>query len=168
MSRSARAPATRSPVPRTRACAGAALFRRTVFETVGALDEDFVAYYDDVDLAFRAQLAGFGCVYEPTAICYHKRGATSGPDAIRLQERNLTALHLKNIPGPLLLLLLPAILFSRVRRLLRLARAGKAVPALRGALEGLALIPRMLARRRPVQRMRTVSLRALHALFGSR
>ena len=148
------------------ACAGAALYRRQVFDSVGGLDEDFIVYYDDVDLAFRAQLAGFTCVYEPAAVCYHKRGATTGSNAIRLQERNLTAVHLKNLPGPLLLIGFPVLLFSRFRRLYRLVREGAGRPALRGTLQGLRLIPRMLAKRRQVQRSRRVSLRYVLSLLG--
>ena len=150
------------------ACAGAALYRREVFERVGGMDEDFVAYYDDVDLAFRAQLAGFRCLYEPGAICYHKRGATSGSDAIQLQERNLTALLVKDLPGPLFVRLLPAVIVSRVRRLYRLMRAGAGRPALRGFVEGFGLLPRMLAKRRQVQRLRQVPLSYLRSLMGEK
>jgi len=148
------------------ACAGAALYRRSVFETVGGLDEDFIFYYDDVDLSFRAQLAGFRCVYEPSAICYHKRGATIGTKAPRFQERNLTAVQLKNIPGPLLVALFPLLLFSRARRLYRQIRQGYGRPALAGFVQGLVIIPAMYAKRRTVQRLRRVPLRYILSLFG--
>lgn len=39
--------------------AGAALYRRKMLEEVGLFDEDFFAYMEDVDLAFRGQLAGW-------------------------------------------------------------------------------------------------------------
>ena len=148
------------------ACAGAALFRRRVFDTVGAFDEDFVAYYDDIDLAFRAQLAGFACVYVPEAICYHKRGASSGREGTRLGERNLTAVHVKDVPGPLLIVLSPLILLSRLRRLYRQIRQGAGGPALRGFLQGVGLIPAMVRKRRDVQRLRRVSLRYVVSLLG--
>ncbi|MEK9138337.1 MAG: glycosyltransferase family 2 protein, partial [Bacteroidota bacterium] len=60
------------------ACAGAALYRKEVFTQVGLFDEDFVSFFEDIDFSFRAQLAGFQCLYVPEAICYHKRGATGG------------------------------------------------------------------------------------------
>ena len=50
------------------ACAGAALYKKKLFEKVGFFDEDFFAYYEDVDLSFRAQLAGFQCLYVPEAV----------------------------------------------------------------------------------------------------
>ena len=50
------------------ASAGAALYKKELFETVGYFDEDFFAYFEDVDLSLRAQLLGFKCLYVSTAI----------------------------------------------------------------------------------------------------
>lgn len=58
------------------ACAGAALYRRSMLEHIGLLDEYFVTNLEDADLSFRAQLAGYKCLYVPKAVVYHKRGAT--------------------------------------------------------------------------------------------
>ncbi len=51
--------------------AGAALYRREVFDTVGLFDGDFVAYYEDLDLAWRARLAGWEARFAPRSIVYH-------------------------------------------------------------------------------------------------
>lgn len=51
--------------------AGAALYRREIFDTVGLFDADFVAYYEDLDLAWRARLAGWEARFAPRAIVYH-------------------------------------------------------------------------------------------------
>ncbi|HII40434.1 MAG TPA: glycosyltransferase family 2 protein [Thermoplasmata archaeon] len=51
---------------------GAALYRRQLLEGVGLFDEDFVAYYEDVDLAWRARLAGWQSRFAPGAVVYHK------------------------------------------------------------------------------------------------
>ena len=53
--------------------AGAALYRREALETVGLFDPDFVAYLEDVDLAWRIRLAGFEGRFAPNAIVYHQR-----------------------------------------------------------------------------------------------
>lgn len=59
------------------ACAGAAAYRREVFERVGPFDETFFAWFEDVDLGIRAQLAGFSCWYEPAAVVRHLGSATA-------------------------------------------------------------------------------------------
>src|SRR5439155_19472244 len=76
----------------------AVLYRREVLDAcaVGGevLDEDFELWAADVDLAWRAQLLGWRCVYEPAAVAWHKRfyspstraGLTS--EHRRLQFRN--------------------------------------------------------------------------------
>src|SRR5206468_2274482 len=59
-------------------CAGAALYRRAMLEDVGLFDGDFFAYLEDVDLAWRARLRGWGCVLEPVAVVRHAHSATLG------------------------------------------------------------------------------------------
>lgn len=57
--------------------AGAALYRRAIFDTVGLFDGDFVAYYEDLDLAWRGRLAGWETRFAPGAIVYHKYSASN-------------------------------------------------------------------------------------------
>ena len=47
------------------ACAGAALYRRSVVVKAGGFHEPYFAYLEDVDLALRLRLAGWTCRYEP-------------------------------------------------------------------------------------------------------
>jgi GT2 family glycosyltransferase len=60
------------------ACAGAAAYRRELFETVGYFDEGYFAFFEDVDIGIRAQLAGLRCWYEPRAVVRHRFSATAG------------------------------------------------------------------------------------------
>ncbi len=60
------------------ACAGAAAYRRALFETIGLLDETYISWFEDVDLGIRAQLAGFRCWYEPSAVVRHRGSGTLG------------------------------------------------------------------------------------------
>lgn len=150
------------------ACAGAALYRRIVFDRTGLFDEDFVSYYEDQDLAFRAQLLGFRCMYVPDALCYHKRGATANlvPQyPIRMQERNLTAFYLKNFPWQVLLMKFPFIVGSRLRRVYRAFRTGAGKPTVQGLLEGIRMLPVALAKRRRVQKSRSVRIRYVFSLM---
>ncbi len=59
------------------ACAGAAAYRRAVFDRVGWFDETYFAWFEDVDLGIRAQLAGWRCWYEPGAVVRHHGSATA-------------------------------------------------------------------------------------------
>jgi GT2 family glycosyltransferase len=85
-------------------CAG--LFRKSMLDEIGLFDEDFFAYADDVDLGLRARLAGWGCVYVPTAKVYHKYSASSSaysPLKAFLVERNRIWVLLKYYPQELIL-----------------------------------------------------------------
>lgn len=59
------------------ACAGAALYRRSVLVALGGFDERYFAYLEDVDLALRLRLAGWRCRYEP-AVARHAGEGSSG------------------------------------------------------------------------------------------
>lgn len=61
------------------ACSGAAMYRREMLDYIGLFDEDFFAYFDDVDLALRARLMGWKCFYVPKAVVYHIHSASSSP-----------------------------------------------------------------------------------------
>jgi len=86
------------------ACAGAAMYRRELFDDAGLLDEDFFMWYEDVDLSFRAQLAGYRCQYVPNAVVYHFGGGTASSNNklhIHYCTRNQVLVMVKNLPGPL-------------------------------------------------------------------
>lgn len=85
------------------ACGAAALYRRSLFAEVGLFDEAYRAYLEDVDLACRARLRGYRCIYVPSARVYHRLSATGGGSlAAYLFGRNLPRLIVKNFPGPVL------------------------------------------------------------------
>jgi len=92
------------------ACAGAALYRRSMLVEIGLFDEDFFLYSEDVDLAFRAQLAGWKCMYVPSARVVHVHGGTAGPGsemAVYFLNRNLLWYIIKNFPPRVLFLSMP-------------------------------------------------------------
>jgi GT2 family glycosyltransferase len=143
------------------ACGGSAAYRRTMLEQVGMLDEDFFYSCEDVDLAWRAQLAGWRCIYAPRAIVYHKLSATGGGTTASFYDgRNTIYVLIKDYPGDLWRLHWRAILGSQLRiagQAMRAWRGAAARARLKGQLVGLVLGgPRMLPKRRVVQRSRTV------------
>ncbi len=154
------------------ACAGAAMYRKSMLEGIGLFDESFISYYEDADLSYRAQLAGYQCVYTPDAVCYHKRGATAGKIQhdypVRMQERNLTGFQIKNFPAGVFTRKLFPIIGSRARRLLRSTLAGSGRAAWSGFFEGLGLTPEMMRARKKVQAMKSVSDDYLMSFMGKR
>lgn len=134
------------------ACGAAAAYRRELFQDIGLFDEDFFYSCEDVDLAWRAQIAGWNCWYVPTAVVYHKLSATGGgPIASFYDGRNFIYLIAKDYPAGLLRQFWPQILraqFQIARDALRAWRGAAARARLRGMLTGLLTWPRV-ARKRP-------------------
>src|SRR5579862_3118442 len=85
---------------------GAVAYRRKMLHEIGFLDPDFFMTYEDADLSFRAQLQGYGCVYVPGAIVYHRYRATNRKTPSRqvfYSQRNIEFVYLKNMPLSLIL-----------------------------------------------------------------
>ncbi|MDP6539015.1 MAG: glycosyltransferase family 2 protein [Planctomycetota bacterium] len=103
------------------ACGGAMAMDAQVFEQVGGFDDEYFAYYEDVDLGWRTWLAGKDVWYVPTAECYHHHSSTSGrlpPEMIRvLQVRNPMLTCFKNYSDENLKRILPAMLGLAMRRM---------------------------------------------------
>ncbi|MCZ7569172.1 MAG: glycosyltransferase family 2 protein [Ardenticatenaceae bacterium] len=141
--------------------AGAAAYRREVFDVVGGFDERFGSYCEDVDLGWRAQVAGFHCLYVPKAVIYHRVSATGGGVlASYYTGRNWLYVLAKNYPGSLLRRYWPAIVREQVRVTLDALRAWRGAAArarLRGQVVGLCTLPRLLLARREVLRHPEVS-----------
>jgi len=89
-------------------CAGAALYKKSVFDEIGYFDENFFAYLEDVDIGFRALIEGYKNVYCPDAHVFHLGSGTSGSKynefKIKLAARNNVFVAYKNMPIPLLTL----------------------------------------------------------------
>ncbi len=86
-------------------CAGAALYRRSVLKQLNGFDECFFAYLEDVDLGFRARIAGHRFLYSPAALVQHKGHGSSLPSAtyVKLITCNRFLLMFGVVPGRLLL-----------------------------------------------------------------
>lgn len=79
----------------------AALYRKSMLNEIGFFDEDFFLYGDDTDIGLRGRLAGWKCLYVPTAIAYHKSSASTHPYSpwkIYLVERNRILILFKYFP----------------------------------------------------------------------
>lgn len=88
------------------ASGGSTLFRRNFFSKVGLFDEEYFLYMEDADLCLRAQLLGFKGWYEPKAVIYHRRMATSSKNMAFVEcecFKNMAMTIIKNFPTALLL-----------------------------------------------------------------
>jgi GT2 family glycosyltransferase len=123
------------------ACAGAALYRKSILIEIGLFDEKFFAYLEDVDLSYRARIHGYQCVYCPGAVVYHVGSATSGGRynqfKIPLSARNNVYLPYKNMPWPQLLLNLIFLVMGFFMKYLFFLRQGYGKLYLQGIKDGL-------------------------------
>jgi GT2 family glycosyltransferase len=152
------------------ACGGAAAYRREMLDLIGLLDDDFFFSCEDVDLGWRAQLAGWKCVYAPEAVVYHHLAATGGDvTASYYNGRNYLWLIAKNYPGPLLRKYWRRIVAAQARLAWQALRAwrGRAARArLRGMLAGLLTLPRALRKRKHIQTARVASLSYIESILS--
>jgi GT2 family glycosyltransferase len=142
-------------------CAGAAMYRRELFEDVGGFDEDFFAFLEDVDLAWRARWREWRCLYVPAARAYHAHSSTAGegsPLKRHLLGRNKVWTLVKNYPWPHLALYGPLICLYDFLSSIYALRSTNGIHSLRGRLSALRGMARMWSKRRDIQRTRNASI----------
>jgi len=160
----------------------AAMYRREMLDRIGGFDEDFFAYADDAELGLRARIAGWTCIYIPAAVVRHHRGATLGLRSgrrLELIERNRVLLAAKLFPWSLLwvngayyLARLAAGLWAAARHKGEVGRypgvrgkLGALLALMKGDLQALLMLPRMLRKRRGVNQLRKLSPREVRKLI---
>jgi GT2 family glycosyltransferase len=151
------------------ACGGASIYRRRLLDEVGFLDDDFYFSVEDIDLGWRAQIAGYRCVYIPDALVYHKLSATGGgTTASYYVGRNTLFVLIKDYPGALWRKYGLRILRQQAGIAVDALRAwrGEAARArLRGMAAALRYLPKMLRKRRVIQANRRVSILYLESIL---
>lgn len=130
------------------ACGGASLYRKKILDEIGWFDELFFAYFEDVDLSWRANSLGYKNWYCPSSKCYHICGATTG--AVRYNDfksvqsgRNSILLPYKNMPLLMLLINLPFLVFGYLLKIVMFGLKGFWTPYWKGAKEALAALPKV-------------------------
>lgn len=97
------------------AVSGAAFaIRRSVIEHIGGFDDDFFIYYEETDLSLRAMLAGYKCIYVPSAQLSHQYLFKFSPKKNFLQERNRYYALLKTFRWRTLLILAPSFFIGEI------------------------------------------------------
>lgn len=122
-------------------CAGAAIYRKSVFDEIGLFDERFFAYLEDMDIGCRARLAGYRNLYNPYARVYHLGSASSGSRhnafKVELSARNSMFLVRKNLPCWQQLLNLPFLVAGAAIKTVYFAKKSLAGAYLRGIRKGV-------------------------------
>jgi hypothetical protein len=143
-------------------CAGAALYRRAMLDEIGLFDEDFFLYMEDVDLAFRARLSGWNCMYVPTALVIHAHGGTAEPGSdtsVYYGNRNLLWYTVKNFPGRTLFFFSPWIIGRGVAVIPYYFLKSKGSTIIRAKVDSVKGLPRMIKKRKNIKK--TISDRAI-------
>lgn len=126
------------------ACAGAGIYRREVFREIGYFDEMHFAYLEDIDVGYRARIAGYDNIYCPSAVVFHVGSGTSGSRynsfKVKLAARNSVYLIYKNMPLLQLAVNLVPILAGIGLKYLFFRKRGFAKDYLDGLKEGIATV----------------------------
>ncbi len=148
-------PAERDLVEIFGPCGGAALYHRSLMQQLAGFDEDFFAYHEDVDFAWRARLLGWRGVLAPQARVLHVHSATLGEASPRkrfLLARNKVWTLLKNYPARQIEHALHAALatgYDAAATAYGIVHGGDVASA-RGRVAALRQLPRFWAKRRHI------------------
>ncbi len=127
-------------------CAGAAIYRKRILDEIGLFDEMHFAYLEDIDICYRARLAGYFSRYCPTARVYHLGSATTGskynPFKVRISARNNVYLMYKNQSDIQLALNAPAIAAGCLIKAAFFLKKGFLKDYISGIREGMATVKR--------------------------
>jgi GT2 family glycosyltransferase len=152
------------------ASGGASMYRVSMLREIGVFDQDFFAYYEDIDISFRAHLASWKVRYVPESIVYHGQGKTSE----RMRSGFTTYQYMKNLPM-VLIKDVPGSIFWRVAPRLWLAYSiffvnavlhGRGGSACKGWLMSVWLFPKKLGERRRIQKARKVTVEYIWGIIA--
>lgn len=127
-------------------CGGAVIYRKSILERIGYFDEAHFAYLEDIDLGWRARIAGFKNIYVPRAKVLHVGSGTSGSRynefKVSLSSRNSVYMAYKNMPVFQLLLNMPFLLVGFGIKYLFFVRKGLGKIYRKGLKEGVSMCHR--------------------------
>jgi GT2 family glycosyltransferase len=138
------------------ASGSSAFYRRDAFLAAGGFPEEFGAYFEDVDLAFRLHRAGGEVVFEPASRVLHHVAASHGPprgELLEQQSCNEERVFWRNLPPRALPAAVPLHLAVLLAKAWRRWREGTFAPFVRGRLRALADLPAVLRHRRRLARL---------------
>ena len=151
------------------ASGGASLYSAKMFAQIGIFDEDYFAYYEDVDISFRAQLYGWKVKYQPKAVVRHHINGTSSKIsgfATYHSAKNFWFTYVKNMPTKLFWKYLPFAGYWYCRMFAARLIKGGFWAFFKGWLAGLWLLPKKFGERRKILKNRTVSVAYIDSIIA--
>lgn len=142
-------------------CAAAALYRRSVFQSLGGFEESFFCYGEDIDLGFRMRLDGGRAVQVAAARVLHEGSGVTGKRSdftIYHGHRNRIWAYYRCTPLPLLIATVPFHMVLNLYLLARFSLEGQARPYLRALKDAALGLPAQGPARRRIQRGRKARL----------
>lgn len=136
------------------ACAAAALYSREDFLEAGGFDEDYFSYFEDVDLGFRLRLGGGKCLYVPEAVVHHVGSGSTGKRSdfsVYYGYRNLVWTFVKNMPSPLIWVLLPLHIATLLFFVAYLTLRGQGRVMWKAMFDAVRGLPKVLRKRKVIQ-----------------
>lgn len=149
--------------------AGAVLYKSEMLIQIGLFEEECFIYYEDVDLALRARLAGWKCLYVPKAVVYHKHSITFGkhsPFKNYLLTRNQYYYVIKDLPLKMVFRFLIQKKIKILGLMLGMALQltffnlkgfQSKASIFKGHIHGIKNLPKMLHKRMEIQSKRVIS-----------
>lgn len=125
------------------ACAGAAIYRRELFEKIGLFDENHFAYLEDMDIGYRARIYGYQNGFCHSALVYHAGSASTGSRynrfKVSLSARNSVYLVYKNMPLLQWLINFPFLLTGCLIKFLFFIPKKMGLTYVRGLVDGVGM-----------------------------
>lgn len=160
--------APKHPIEVFSACAAAAIYRTETYRRLGGFDESYFAYSEDVDLGFRLRLIGGKSLLLPSAKVHHVGSGITGSSSdfsVYHGHRNLTWTFIKNMPGPLIFILLPIHLAMILYVGFFYAVSGRLGLYLQAKIDAFRHIRSLLGQRKKVQSQRVCSCLSLFQMM---
>lgn len=123
-------------------CAGAAIYRKKIFEEIGYFDEAHFAYLEDIDIGYRARIYGYQNLFCPAAVVFHVGSGTSGSKynefKVSLASRNSIYIIYKNMPFFQIILNFPLLFTGFLIKYLFFVKKNMGKEYARGIREGFS------------------------------
>ncbi len=142
------------------ACAGSALYKRAMINTVGFLDVDFFMNVEDTDLSFRAQLSGWEVYFCAESVVRHRISGSQGSLSklnVFFNSRNQIRMYVKCMPTALIYRYFPLFMFEKFKLLLFYAQKNQGIAYLKGIVSALSDMRSLLTQRQKVLEGRSIA-----------